>query len=134
MTLHTKMFCIRYCSLSVNITIVVCVLIVYLFPSAADDDNDCPLSELLSGFPSADSSTTFLSSMCDPAQEPGGTCTVNFEGGSLTYNGNSSGSIAFYNVSSAYCLNDTGSRECQDGMWTNDVIMEKSINYLYMYL
>ena len=88
--------------------------------SAAQENSDCPLPDLLGGFLSVTESEVPL---CDPS----GMCTVEFTGGSVTYNGNSSGSIAFYNVTESYCLNSTMTRECVAGMWINDVLLERGV-------
>ena len=97
---------------------------------AAQNNNDCPLPELLSGIPSIDPSILSIFSMCVPSQESGGNCTVQFEGGSVTYNGSSSGSVASYNASDTHCMNDTRSRKCVAGMWINNVILERGIVHI----
>lgn len=84
--------------------------------------DDCPLRDLLSGVPSGDS---IIIPSCDPSQNTSTTCTITFEGGSVTYDGNSSGSFAFYNVTDAYCFNNTNVIECEAGMWSNNVSIER---------
>ena len=77
---------------------------------------------LLGGFLSVNESEVPL---CNPSAELSGTYTVEFTGGSVTYNGNSSGSIAFYNVTESYC--HTMTRECVAGKWINDVLLERAV-------
>ena len=106
-----------------------------LISTASAADSDCPLPDLLSGVPSYDNrqSELPLSPACIPSEQPSGTCTFAFQEGSVTYNGNSSGSIAFYNVTDAYCINTTMERMCDAGMWINDVILEEGvISCVYM--
>ena len=95
---------------------------IYMYMYVGDDNSDCPLPDLLSGVPSAN--TTDIS-LCNPDEKPSGTCSILFEEGSVTYNGSSSGSIATYNVTDAYCVNTTMQRECVAGMWINEVILER---------
>lgn len=98
-----------------------------IVPPVSGADSDCPLSELLQ-FSSSEGdieSEIPLDDACIPSEEPSGMCTFQFREGSVTYSGNTSGSIAFYNISDAYCVNSTTERVCDAGMWLNEVILEK---------
>ena len=100
---------------------------------SAADDSDCPLSDLLQVFPShANVQPEIpLTASCIPSNEPSGKCTFDTDEGSVTYSGNTSGSIAFYNISDAYCLNSTNERKCEAGQWIDDVILSAGIHFMY---
>ena len=109
--------------MAITVDLFTCTFCVLSY-SVAQENSDCPLPDLLGGFLSV---TKREIPLCDPSAELNGTCTVEFVGGSVTYNGNSSGSIAFYNVTESYCINSTPTRECVAGMWINDVLLERGV-------
>jgi hypothetical protein len=92
--------------------------------STVEDSSYCPLPRLLLGVESVNQLEVPIFPTCDPSQQSGGTCTFEFEEGSVTYTGNSSGSIAFYRISDEYCLNSTSERKCTAGEWVEGIIIE----------
>ena len=97
-------------------------------PPVSGADSDCPLSELLQFSFNEGESEIPLDDACIPSEQPSGMCTFQFREGSVTYNGNTSGSVAFYNISDGYCINSTMERYCDAGMWLDEVILEKGRN------
>jgi hypothetical protein len=92
--------------------------------STVEDSSYCPLPRLLLGVESVNQLEVPIFPTCDPSQQSGGTCTFEFEEGSVTYTGNSSGSIAYYRISDEHCLNSTSERKCTAGEWVEGIIIE----------
>ena len=92
--------------------------------STVEDSSYCPLPRLLPGVESVNQLDLPILPTCDPSQQSGGTCTFEFEEGSVSYTGNSSGSIAYYRISDEYCLNSTSERKCTAGEWVEGIIIE----------
>ena len=112
------------CTCSVQYT----VCCVYLSTGVvhAADNSDCPLPDLLSGVPSIDEQLEIpLIPACIPSEQTDGLCVFEFPEGSVSYTDNTTNSIAFYNVSEAYCINSTMERKCEAGKWLDDVVFQE---------
>ena len=124
--------CMYTCTCSVQCTVyaVYNVLYVCVYLSTgvvhAADNSDCPLPDLLSGVPSIDEQLEIpLIPACIPSEQTNGLCVFEFLEGSVSYTDNTTNSIAFYNVSEAYCINSTMERKCEAGKWLDDVIFQE---------
>ena len=134
MYIHAVYNILYVCTCSVQYTVCIYMqctiycMCVYLSTGVvhAADNSDCPLPDLLSGVPSIDEQLEIpLIPACIPSEQTDGLCVFEFPEGSVSYTDNTTNSIAFYNVSEAYCINSTMERKCEAGKWLDDVIFQE---------
>ena len=105
------------------------ITIIYFSSVVTQSDGNCPLSDLLSNLSPVNQSDLPLLTLCESNSS---FCNITVDEGTVFFNGNRSGSIAFYNASNAYCLNSAPVRVCEDGVWSNEVVFEAGWLYCIM--
>ena len=95
-------------------------------------ESDCFISDLLSGLFVGGSApqvvnSTDLTPSCEPNTDTDdGYCTIVLESATIVFDGNVTATTANYTPFPAFCINGSLTRQCVEGVWVDENIIQKS--------